>query len=217
MLKELLNDHQLGMSEFQDDYFVTVKSGGTLYGQYKQALRELYKRFRSLREIQCDYEKLQIEIEQYLDTYKNNKESFKGRLAFVEYKRSIMQLEELERLNKDTKREFKRFYKQGIYLKEQIGELTPQKRELLEKDMWLFKVKELICIDWVTNKNISRSTFELIHSLPQEMKSEITKVMQNQNELLEWYETKDVHINEADFTNYEIPDISTLLKLPYNG
>lgn len=31
-LKELLDDHQTGMSDFQDDYLVTTKAGGTLYG-----------------------------------------------------------------------------------------------------------------------------------------------------------------------------------------
>ena len=47
----LLKDHQTGMSDFQDDYLVTAKSGGTAYGQYKQALRETYRRFRGLREL----------------------------------------------------------------------------------------------------------------------------------------------------------------------
>jgi len=63
-LKNLLDDHQTGMSQFQDDYFVTTRAGGTLYGQYKQSLRELYKRFRGLRELTCNQERLSIDIEE---------------------------------------------------------------------------------------------------------------------------------------------------------
>ena len=66
-LKELLQDHQTGMSDFQDDYLVTARAGGTVYGQYKQSLRELYKRFRGLRELvygEGGQKLLDIEIEE---------------------------------------------------------------------------------------------------------------------------------------------------------
>ena len=61
-LQDLLQDHQLFHSQFQQDYFITLKAGGTLYGQYKQALRELYKRFRGLRETICDKRIAEIKI-----------------------------------------------------------------------------------------------------------------------------------------------------------
>ena len=85
-LRELLDDHQTGHSEFQDDYLITWRHGGTIYGQYKQALRELYRRFRGLRELSCDREKLQIEIRQAEEKAQCCR-AYKGQLAKVEFKR----------------------------------------------------------------------------------------------------------------------------------
>src|SRR5438445_2833578 len=49
-ISELLADHQEFHSDLQMDAFITLRSGGTLYGCYKQALRELATRVRALRE-----------------------------------------------------------------------------------------------------------------------------------------------------------------------
>ena len=49
-LDDLFADHQGSHSNFQMDNFITIRSGGTAYGQYKQSLRELHKRWRGLKE-----------------------------------------------------------------------------------------------------------------------------------------------------------------------
>jgi hypothetical protein len=210
MLKELLKDHQTGMSEFQDDYFVTTRAGGTMYGQYKQALRELYKRFRGLRELTCDNEKLQVEIEEqkYLSETETD---FKKRYAKIEFKRKSMQMEESERAIKDTKREFKRFYQQAIYLKKQIGDLTDEKRKVLDKDMWLFKVKEMACVDWISKGRLGNSTFEFMNSCPQDMKKQILSSIQDQKKLLEWYETKKEYLIPDKYKQIEMPETFKIL------
>jgi hypothetical protein len=205
MLKDLLNDHQIGMSEFQDDYFVTTRAGGTMYGQYKQSLRELYKRFRGLRELTCDNEKLQVEIDEqkYLSETETD---FKKRYAEIEYKRKSMQMEESERAIKDTKREFKRFYQQAVFLKNQIGELTDEKRKKLDQDMWLFKIKEMACVDWISKGRLGNSTFEFINSCPQDMKKKILSSIQDQKTLLEWYETKEQYLIPEKYKQIEMPE-----------
>lgn len=190
-LKELLDDHQTGMSEFQDDYFVTARAGGTLYGQYKQSLREVYKRFRGLRETLCDREKLQIETEQQKHISESCKDEFEARLAEVEYKRKSLQMEETERLLKDTKREFLRFYSQASYLKKQIGPMDDKKRAELDRDMWVFKLKEMAAIDFVTQGRLGRSTYEFVNSVPKEIRDKALPEIRDHQNLLTWYETKD--------------------------
>ena len=43
-ISELLVDHQEFHSDLQMESFITLRAGGTLYGCYKQALRELSTR-----------------------------------------------------------------------------------------------------------------------------------------------------------------------------
>ncbi len=193
MLQDLLKDHKLYHSEFQQDYFITGRSGGTQYGQYMQALRELYKRVRGLREAYCDREKLQLEIEEKAEE-SNSEDRFKKGYAEIEYKRKSMQMEEIERSIHDTEVEFKRFYQQAVFLKEKIGELTDEKRRELDYDMWVYKVKEAAAIDFITVGRLSANTYELITSFPWKERIELIKKFRGENEikqLIQWYETRD--------------------------
>ena len=177
-LKNLLDDHQTGMSQFQDDYLVTTRAGGTLYGQYKQSLRELYKRFRGLRELTCNQERLIIDIEE-LGEKIEKLIGFELKRARVDHKEKIMLMEESIRVIKDTEREFTRFYQQACFFKEQIGELTDKKRNKLDEEMWVFKVKEMALIDWITTGFLRNSTYEFLNSLPKRLKQEVALEINN--------------------------------------
>ncbi|MCY2966046.1 MAG: hypothetical protein NT069_20850, partial [Planctomycetota bacterium] len=50
-IHELLVDHQPYHSNFQMDYLITRRHGGTLFACYKQSLRELERRFRALQQV----------------------------------------------------------------------------------------------------------------------------------------------------------------------
>jgi len=200
-LKELLDDHQTGMSQFQDDNLVTVRAGGTLYGQYKQALRELYKRFRGLRESTCERERLVIDIEELSEKILDC-EGFEKRRSEVDYKHKVMLMEEANRAIMDTRREFTRFYQQAAYLKDQLGELTPEKRHKLDIEMWEFRIKEMAVIDWITNGRLRNSTYEFLQATPPEMKLRLVESLRDQNNTIEWYENK-----EKDFIPNNLPMI----------
>ena len=215
-LKTLLDDHQTGMSQFQDDYLVTTRAGGTLYGQYKQALRELYKRFRGLRELTSNNARLQIDIEEleYKVKYAtDNDNQFKVKKNEVDLKEKIMLMEESQRAIKDTKREFTRFYQQAAYLKEKIGELTDEKRHQLDMEMWEFKIKEMAVIDWISSGRLRNSTFEFLHACPKEMKTRIAQELQNQNSLINWYDNKEEQHIPKDLPEIEMPNIDDILSL----
>ena len=186
-IDELLRDHQTGHSEFQDDYLITIKAGGDTYGQYKQALRELYRRDRGLKDMLCGIEILEIDIEE-LDDAKPSTE-YVHRRNVVELKRKTMQLEDAQRVARDTERELNRFWHQACLLKAEIGELTDEKRKKLDRDMWLNKVKSMIAIDLVCHGRPSQSTYEFIGALPTNMKGEVLSAIQNQQYLIGWFET----------------------------
>ena len=216
-LKTLLDDHQTGMSQFQDDYLVTTRAGGTLYGQYKQSLRELYKRFRGLRELTSNNARLQVDIEELEWKIKTGiVADFELKRIEIDYKEKVMLMEESQRAISDTKREFMRFYQQAACLKEKIGDLTDEKRHQLDMDMWEFKIKEMAVIDWISTGRLRNSTFEFLHSCPKEMKKRLadTISLRNQDKLIEWYDTKEeLHIPE-DLPKIEMPtNIDEILSL----
>jgi len=212
-LKNLLDDHQTGMSQFQDDYFVTTRAGGTLYGQYKQALRELYKRFRGLRELTCNQERLVIDVEELAEKVEKLI-GFELKRAKVDYKEKIMLMEESQRVIKDTEREFTRFYDQACFFKEQIGDLTDEKRNKLDQEMWVFKVKEMALIDWVTTGFLRNNTYEFLNSLPKKLKQEVALEINNQDKLRDWYENKEEIIPE-NLNNTKIISTEEILKIGY--
>ena len=217
-LKTLLDDHQTGMSQFQDDYLVTSRAGGTLYGQYKQALRELYKRFRGLRELTSKNARLQIDIEELEYQIKDTDNSFYMQRKRVDYKEKVMLMEESQRVIKDTKREFTRFYQQAAYLKGKIGDLTDEKRHQLDMEMWEFKIKEMAVVDWVTSGRIRNNTFEFLHSCPRTMKLRLAASIQSQDELIEWYGSKEEYHIPKDLPEIELPrDVEKILSLEEVG
>jgi len=215
-LIQLLDDHQTGMSKFQDDYFVTTRAGGTLYGQYKQALREVYKRFRGLRQQIADNKRLKIDIEELEFDIKELKQKitkkaeFQWRKKEIDLQEKTMLTEESERAIADTKREFINFYRQVVYLKEKIGDLTDEKREQLDMEMWLFKIKEMACIDFVTSGRLRNSTFEFLHSLPKELKLKVLPEIKDHNKLVSWYENKEETIIPKDLTAIPVPNFKQL-------
>jgi len=214
MLKELLKDHRCFHSEFQQDYFITIKQG-TKYAQYKQALRELYKRLGALREAKCNREKLLIEIEEQKSLTRRWFNKFKRGYAAIEYRRKVMQLEECDRAIKDTEREFIRFYQQAMVLKPQVGELTEERIGQLEEEMFTFRLKEMMISDWMCLGRYSPQTHELLHSLPLPARLQIiaeTQTPEDQRIIVEYYTTENRN-HFADIGKLELEAEQCLLEL----
>lgn len=217
-LKELFKDHQIEMSEFQDDYFVTKKAGGTLYGQYKQSLRELHKRYRTLRELTYDREKIQVEIDKKLHEATNLEDEFDKKLAEIESRRMMSQMEEFELSFENTMRQFTRFYQHACSLKnsleEEHGELTPEKRYELEEHMWEHKMRDMICLDLSTQGRISPTTLEFIQSMPHELGQKALNTIRDKEGItavLKQYETKNEEYLPKDLELMDFSELSSKL------
>lgn len=209
-------------SKFQQDNFITKRAGGTLYGQYKQSLRELATRISSLKQSYYQREKLSIDIEELQNKIESAKTKwFKAPSAYkiarweLTLKQKVMQLEESVRTVAETEREFKRFYSQAVYLRQLLidkhGELTTEVKEQLDRDMWLFKTKEAIAIDLVAHRGLLNTTYEMIVSLPDNMKKEVFNEFKN-GDLLSWYEQNDNDYFKEGIPQLEMDDIKQLLK-----
>jgi dimeric dUTPase (all-alpha-NTP-PPase superfamily) len=190
-LQDLLKDHQLYHSELQQDYFITIRAGGTTYGQYKQALRELFKRYRGLKELYTNKELLQVDIDEL--AVKTTCNQFEQRRNEINLRKKQGDMIELDKNIEDTEREFKRFYQQANALKVIIGDLTDEKRKQLDADMWEYKIKEMAAIDFLSHGRLQNNTVELIGVLPMAMRERILELIvpDNQHKLIEWFEGKN--------------------------
>jgi hypothetical protein len=198
-LEELFKDHQLHHSEFQQDYFITARSGGTEYGMYKQSLRELHKRYRGLKELYAEKELMQIDIDEL--TEKKTKDKYEQKRNKIKHTQKIMAMEDLDKNIYDTEREFKRFYQQAFSLKEKIGELTDVKRDMLDRDMWVYKIKEMAAIDFISQGCLKSNTIELIMSVPFVVRKELLAEISDKKTLINWLENKQdvvVELKEID-------------------
>jgi len=191
-LQELLDDHEPGMSQFQDDYFVTGKSG-TTYAQYKQSLRELKGRFRAIKELICEKADLKLDLQELLT--KRSTISFGSRFG-TEYYRKKTIAEELESRLKTTKREFLRFYQQASSLKSRLGPLSDEKKQRLEEEMWVFKVKEMAAINYLCSSRLSSSTLEMLYAMPSYLRKDLLTEIKNAAKLVSWFENKE---GESEF------------------
>lgn len=189
-LRKLLKDHQIYHSDFQMDNFITIRSGETQYGQYKQALRELFKRYRGLKELYIAKELLQVDIDES-ETQHHCKLGFTQQRAGINFAKHRMDMEDLERNIEHTEREFKRFYAQANALKKEIGELTHEKQNKLDQEMWLHKLKSMVAIDYLTKGRISENAIAFIMSLSKDLRIPLLAEIKNHDKLIAWFENYD--------------------------
>ena len=166
--EDLMKDYEPGMSDFQDDHFVTKRGGGTPYGQYKQALREIGSRIPTLRSSYYEREELLLDIE---ELEKSNE--LEGRRKEIQLGRLRGKLVDAEIMLNQTCKDFKRFLSHAFHLKKEIGELTPEKKYRLEQELWEYRVREQISIQLASEGRILNTTLEIISALPQEIKQRV--------------------------------------------
>ena len=182
-LHELLKDHQIYHSDLQMDCFITGTSGGTFYGLYKQALRELDKRWRALRHLYIERERLRLKIPgnvvAWLRTKKRALDDVEARFA----------LEDLGRNIADTQREFTRFLEQADALKKRVGELTPERRAVLDEEFWVDRLRRTAAIECMTAGRPNANTIECINALPGKARERLLSDcdLTHRDALVQWY------------------------------
>ncbi len=185
-LKIFIDDHQRFASQFQLERFVTVKNGGTPYGMYKQACREIAKRSRALKRLDGQRRILLIEIEE-LEAHGDEKGNAAARKSVINLEMKRDDLAELDETLAETRRELDIFTAQASPLKAQVGELDVNARNRLEQELWEHKLKQRAVIDVVTSGRPGRGTVEAILSLPRDSRDRIlSKIGGDPKQLVPW-------------------------------
>jgi hypothetical protein len=202
MLTTLLADHRHFHSDWQIDYAITAKAGGTLYGCYKQAVRELHKRWRGLRECYAKRERLTLDIDdlEHLPAATGNDATRRG--IYIAEKR--LALIEAAGVIRDTEREFVRFVGQAIACRRALGvadgeQLPDDRREQLDREMWEHHIRSMAAADYMTIGRLGRGTVELLAATDVEMRQRLAQDVlrpEAHSALIHWYLTHDVPMPE---------------------
>ena len=174
--EDLMKDYEPGMSDFQDDHFVTKRSGGTLYGQYKQALREIGSRIPTLRSSYYDREEILLDIE---DLEKCEEKDARYHISMGRLKGRLL---DCEIMLKQTCKDFKRFLTHAYRLKEQLGDITPERKYQLESELWEYRVREQMAIQYASEGRLLNTTLEIISALPQDIKKRVMEDLPHKHE-----------------------------------
>jgi len=215
-LDALLAEHQLYHSDFQMDHFITARAGGpTAYGQYKQALRELYKRYRGLKDLATQKALLEVDI---AELEESTGMRFEAQRNAIKLRQKRMEMEDLLRNIADTQREFKRFFAQCVALKERVGELTEARREQLDREMWEDNIKRRCALDYLTRGGLSESSYETLACLPREDRFRLIGEVseQNKKQLLDWFYHQQPDLPQLELNSDDSHSFTEAL-LEYTG
>ena len=197
-LSDLLLDHQEFHSELQMNSFITLRSGGTLYGCYKQALRELSTRKMALIQRYAHRELLLIEIDE-LEMQCDEPMQARRNKVYAAEKR--LMIEECRRVIVDTEREFVRFYEQAVAIREALRSqgvdlpLDATTRNRLDSEMWEHQLKCMAAVDFMTSGRLGAQTVGLLQSCPVEMRRRIADHLLHSDRhsaLIDWYLSYDL-------------------------
>jgi hypothetical protein len=178
-LNDLFAFHVGGQTDFQLDYRVTVRAGGTPYGCLVQSVRELWKRFRGVRDDWFQRDICQIEIEELEQrmTIVGHTESFAGRRDAVSLQQKRLHLIELQKHIENDEREFVRFYSQAAAIWKHLGfdqnPPTPERLSELEAERQEHYARCRIALDLLANGRPLANTLEMIQCLPSSMRERI--------------------------------------------
>jgi hypothetical protein len=99
----------------------------------------------------------------------------------------------------DTLRELDELCRIATHLKAKIGCLDSNKRDLMEADLWTFRVKKMAVMDFMTEGRLCRETVELLLALPSMQRKQIIDQVltpANHNKLIHEFLTA-TYITEA--------------------
>ena len=218
---ELLAPRQIFHSENQRRWAIVHGNsyGGSLYGQLRQALRELAHRRNliALGELSDREAALNMaDIEEQLNAADTEEDRDNPRVQAererLEIKLERMRIHAAEQIprRQALQEEYRHFYEIADSLDKQLGGLTPEKREALDSQMWFDWVREQIALDLLTNGTLQRATISRIVNSPPERRVELLDVARDvhlivdntgrrmrcpgpkQEALIEWYTGRDL-------------------------
>lgn len=195
---ELFNDFE-NQTEFQNEFFVLDFNGLTLYGKYRQALREFLKRHRGLRDSIYKQNKTKIELEKLERLLKEIKDPLDIKDIKNEIEHQKLIIKENDRALKGLNKEFQFFLKKCIEFKKELGDLSDYEKLNHEIHFWKEKFKLNARMDYMVHGSVNKGVLESILSLPENVREDLI------SELIELKEKDLLQLENKETNNGIIP------------
>ena len=172
MNDQLLADFEEGATTFQMQQFNVIQTGVTPWGQYGQAMRELKTRRDVLDSLTLQQVELDLRIAKDCHWLKRLRRRFVpfGRrehlLRMTVHRREGKALKDQLATTRREEQEYRTIV---TVLKEQIGELTPERRHKLDVDKWVHDIGRRTWLEMQYGERLTHGTAEIVHSLPNDL------------------------------------------------
>ena len=165
-LNKLLEDFDESYGSFQLSRLIVAKAGGTRYGMYQQALRELNGRLEGLKDLFIEKEYLQIDMCECVEKRSNPKTNkYEVERAALKIKKCTLRLDTLERKIDRRIKEIKRLYGIAVSLKREVGDLSPERRDYLETQAHNHYIKRKAVMELELTGRLGHGSAETIYAL----------------------------------------------------
>lgn len=173
-IEGLLVDFQAKHSNLQMGAFIVDKSAhGHPYGRYMQALRELHSRYAHVQNLQWDIRESSLDLADLLDVGLDTDLRTPLAIERLEHKLSAMRDTLAE-----VKRELEFFHAAASECKLLVGELTPERRDNLDREFWVHRLRFKAAVDIFREGRPSIGVVESVASLPTEMREAVIQFLQ---------------------------------------
>lgn len=176
-IQTFLDDTQTAHCDLQIDRFITVRGGGTLFGCYHQACREISSRVVAVAEASTQLEMNRIKRARYSTKVRGCVDPLRRRFLRQKIRQSRVGIIVARKQLSESRRELIRFYGLCCSLYVALGfdqqRPTPERLNQLHEERWEHHVRSAIASDVFCQGMPSKGTVELFQCLPPVMKKRI--------------------------------------------
>lgn len=189
---------ELGHTPFQIDHFILRRGNWTPWGEYRQCVREIRRRRRGVVQLDDEIHAVLLDLADARGTWCFRERSRARRTIRV---RGLLEkVRELERAQSNERRELAHFEARARALRAELGELSQQRREDLEREAWLVRIRIMVASDLARTHTVANETLMHVLCLDPPERTAIFRDMeetlvalreQRPAPLLGWLETYD--------------------------
>lgn len=193
-LQTFLDDTQTAHCDLQIDRFITVRGGGTLFGCYHQACREISSRVVAVVEAETQLELTKIKRARFAIKARGCIDPLRRRFLRQKIKQARVGIIVARKQLSESRRELLRFYGLCCSLYVALGfdreRPSPERLNQLHEERWEHHARSAIASDVFIQGVPSKGTIELIQCLPPWMKKRIGEeclVPERRQRLVSWW------------------------------
>jgi hypothetical protein len=186
-LERLMRDYNESYGTFQLGRMIVARAGGTQYGIYRQALRELNTRIETLKGLYLEEEELLVDMSECVEKRSDTSISqYDMEREAIKVKRCQLRTHTLKRKIERKVDEVKHLFNVAKKMKGILGEITPERRDRLETELSIYHIKRCAIFEMQAFGKLSYGSVESIFSLDSVDRMQLTEVLKSPETMKEF-------------------------------